>query len=271
MEQEKFEIWMMEHLSGELDENRQREFENYLKEHPNHQKEFEKLSNTWSEIDQMGVPDSSEKMDATFFGMLNEEIEKKERKKSNWFQDLESFFGPIGKPQLAFGMLLLTIGLGIGYVLNSNSTTQDAINETIVSIPNSETEEIREQLVLTLLDQPSANKRLQGISEANKIQNVDEKVIKALLQTLNNDGNVNVRLAAIESLTNYLDNPIVRQGLVQSIVKQDSPIVQVTLANLMVALQEKKSIASFKTLMRTKDLDTSVKQKLETSINSIVL
>ena len=63
---------------------------------------------------------------------------------------------------------------------------------------------------------------------------------------------------------------MVREGLVQSIVKQDSPIIQVTLANLMVALQEKESIEPFKTLMRTKELDKSVKQKLETSINSII-
>ena len=77
-------------------------------------------------------------------------------------------------------------------------------------------------------------------------------------------------LAAIESLTNYLDEPMVREGLVQSIVQQDSPIIQVTLANLMVALQEKESIEPFKTLMRTRELDESVKQKLETSINSII-
>jgi len=111
---------------------------------------------------------------------------------------------------------------------------------------------------------------LQGINEANKIEKTDEKVINALLQTLNNDSNVNVRLAAIESLTNYVNDPKVREGLVQSIVRQDAPIVQITLANLMVALQEKKSIEPFKTLMRTKELNTSVKKKLETSIKSII-
>jgi hypothetical protein len=67
-----------------------------------------------------------------------------------------------------------------------------------------------------------------------------------------------------------LDNPIVREGLVQSIVRQDAPIVQVTLADLMVALQEKKSVEPFKTLIRTKELNTSVKKKLETSIESII-
>ena len=267
MEQEKFDIWMMEYLSDGLEEEARKEFEAFLSGTPEYQEKFEKLNGTWHNLEKIVIPKPSEKMDDLFFDMLHGEIAKSKATKvssRSWL----AFVGEIfWKPQMAYGILLLVMGLSLGYILKT-----DAINtpvETTV-FSNPDTENVREQLVLTLLEQPSANKRLQGISEANKIQKVDEKVISALLQTLNNDTNVNVRLSAIESLTNYLDNPIVREGLVQSIVKQDSPIVQVTLANLMVALQEKKSIEPFKTLMRTKDLEISVKQKLETTIKSII-
>jgi hypothetical protein len=158
------------------------------------------------------------------------------------------------------------MGLGLGYFFSPGRSDPGKMD----GVSGTETEEVRERLVLTLLEQPSANKRLQGVSEANKIERVDETVIKALLQTLNNDPNVNVRLAAIESLTNYVSEPMVRMGLVQSIVQQNSPIVQVTLANLMVALQEKESIASFKHLIQTQQLDSSVKKKLENSIEEII-
>jgi hypothetical protein len=147
-------------------------------------------------------------------------------------------------------------------------TTESGPAEVLVA--NDETEEVRQKLVLTLLEQPSANQRLQGVSEANKFENADEIVIKALLQTLNSDSNVNVRLAAIESLTNYVDNPTVRQGLVQSIPNQESPLLQITLANLMVALQEKASIEPFKQLLQEKQLDTTVKKRIEKSIQSII-
>lgn len=267
MEQEKFEIWMMEYLSDSLDEDGRAAFEKFLQDNPKYQEQFEGLNQTWNQMD-LSAPETSEAMDVRFFDLLNAEIEKTEKSKSvskSWVTTISEL---LWKPQMAYGILLLTIGLMGGYLLSLDKS-QDAIPTTVVSKPN-ETEAIREQLVLTLLDQPSANKRLQGINEANKIAKVDETVIKALLQTLNQDPNVNVRLAAIESLTNYLDNPTVREGLVQSIVKQDSPIVQVTLANLMVALQEKKSIEPFKTLIRTKELDKSVKEKLETTIESII-
>lgn len=267
MEQEKFDIWMMEYLSDGLDEDAKEEFEAFLNGNPECQENFEKINSTWGDLERVVTPEPSEKMDERFFDMLHSEIEKSREPKvssENWLALVGKIFW---KPQMAYGILLLVMGLSLGYFLKTNDA--NSVVETTV-ISNPDTENVREQLVLTLLEQPSANKRLQGISEVNKIQKVDDKVIGALLQTLNNDTNVNVRLAAIESLTNYLDNPIVREGLVQSIVKQDSPMVQMTLANLMVALQEKKSIEPFKTLMRTKELDTSVKQKLETSIKSII-
>ncbi|WP_282159576.1 HEAT repeat domain-containing protein [Ulvibacterium marinum] len=267
MEQERFDIWMMEYLSNTLDVKGEREFERFLQDHPEYQNQFKEMQRTWNQVDITSVPEPSEAMDKRFFDMLHSEIEKtkaSENSLPSWFSRIAMV---LWRPQMAYGILLLVLGLNLGYFLNSDSPSE-VVKTTVAD--NSEAEGVRQQLVLTLLKQPSANERLQGINEATKIKEVDETVIKALLQTLNSDSNVNVRLAAIESLTNYLDHPTVREGLVQSIVKQDSPIVQVTLASLMVALQEKKSIESFKTLMRTQELDQSVKQKLETSINSII-
>ncbi|WP_299532381.1 HEAT repeat domain-containing protein [Ulvibacterium sp.] len=267
MEQERFDIWMMEYLSDALDEDGKKEFEGFVQNHPKYQKQLSEMQRTWNQVDITSVPEPSDAMDQRFFGMLHGEIEKSEKSKdgiTSWFSKLGTVFW---RPQMAYGLLLLLLGLNLGYFLNSEGSSEN-VRTTVVS--DTEAEEVREQLVLTLLEQPSANKRLQGINEVTKIKEVDETVISALLQTLNSDPNVNVRLAAIESLTNYLDNPTVREGLVQSIVKQDSPIVQVTLASLMVALQEKKSIEPFKTLMRTQEMDKSVKEKLETSINSII-
>ncbi|TMM58322.1 HEAT repeat domain-containing protein [Maribacter algarum] len=269
MEQEKFEIWMMEYLSGDLDESRKQEFENYLKNSSKHREEFETVAETWNQIDALEVPEPSKMMDASFFDMLNSEIEKKENKKSNWFVNLKSFFDPIQTPQLAFGMLLLAIGLGIGYFLNSSPFEQN-IQETVVSNSTNETEEVREQLVLTLLEQPSANKRLQAVNEAAKLNKANQRIIEALFFTLNKDPNINVRLVAIESLARYVETPEVRMGLVKSIALQDSPLVQIALADLMVKLQEKTSIESMEKLLEKPDINNTVKQKLEQSINQII-
>jgi hypothetical protein len=264
MDQEKFEIQAMDFMSGTMSSKDTKDFEKFLAENPEYDEKYKALLASWELMENLDTPEISPQMDEAFFSMLSDEMErnkKKETKKSFW----DGIF-TVFRPQLAYGILLLAIGLGVGYYLSSPQQPKPI--ETTVS--NNETEEVRQKLVLTLLEQPSANQRLQGVSEANKFENADEIVIKALLQTLNNDSNVNVRLAAIESLTSYVDNPMVRQGLVQSIPSQESPILQITLANLMVALQEKSSIEPFKKLLKEKQLDTTVKKRIENSIESII-
>ncbi|MEM7484062.1 MAG: HEAT repeat domain-containing protein [Bacteroidota bacterium] len=264
MKKEKFEVQAMDYMMGKMPLNERKAFEDFLDKNPEYNSQYRDLVDTWKMVDMLNAPEPSEKMDQAFFSMLSNETANT-KKKTGLAVFLEAL-ATIFKPQLAYGLLLLGLGLGIGYYINA---PQDDINKNTIVV-NEETESIRQKLVLTLLEQPSANQRLQGVSEANKIENVDEAVVKALLQTLNGDSNVNVRLAAIESLTNYVDNPIVRQGLVQSIPNQESPMVQVTLANLMVALQEKTSVEPFKQLLKQKELDTTVKKKIKNSIESII-
>ncbi len=264
MEKEQFEIQVMDYLAGVLSAKEREQFESFLKDNPEYAKQYKELVETWKIVRTASTPEPSSQMDEVFFKMLSTAIEKEVAKppKKSFAEVLSGLF----KPQFAYGLLLLGIGLGIGYFMNSDSGT--APNEILVA--DEETEAVRQKLVLTLLEQPSANQRLQGVSEANKFNDVDEIVVKALLQTLNNDSNVNVRLAAIESLTNYVNHSVVRQGLVQSIPNQESPLVQITLANLMVALQEKASIEPFRQLLKEKELDTTVQKKIEKSIESII-
>lgn len=266
IEEEKFELLAMDFLAGTMNEVDAKAFEELLLNNPGYKERFLVLKEGWAMMDAMESPEPSNQMDGAFYEMLNVEMEQQKKKTSNG--QLPAWLTDLIKPQWAFGMLLLIVGLTLGYFLAPSVGSRPEPQDMVIA--QNETEEVRQKLVLTLLDQPSANQRLQGVSEANKFQSADSIVIKALLQTLNRDADVNVRLAAIESLTNYVDNPMVRQGLVQSIPNQESPLLQITLANLMVALQEKASIAPFKQLLKEKQLDTTVKKRIEKTIESII-
>lgn len=265
MEHTDFDILVLEYLRGELDEERVAKFETLLETDPAYKTAFQELAFSWKALDGVQVPEPTERMDNTFFGMLQKEMEK-ETKENPIAKMLDSLQSWLFRPQFAYGLLLLFVGLGVGYFFRQENQQQ----QPPIVVTSDDTNEVREKLVLTLLEQPSANKRLEGVSEANKIGQVDATVIEALLKTLNSDSNVNVRLAAIESLTNYADNAMVRMGLIQSIPNQESPIVQVTLANLMLALEEKRSIEPFKQLLKEQELDTTVKKKIEATIASII-
>lgn len=261
---EEFELLALDYLRNTLLEYQKEEFEKLL-EQEDFKGQFEELKEVWQMMEEIKVPDPSQAMDDTFFSVLGNEIEKQNKKKSPIKEYLNTLLSWLIKPQLAYGLLFLVL-IG-GYFWNTRDNSSHSEDRTLV---DSETEQVREKLVLTLLEQNSANKRLEGVSEANKIGKVDDQVVNALLRALNRDPNVNVRLAAIESLTNYVENPKVRQGLIQSIPNQESPIIQVTLANLMLALEEKKSIEPFKQLLEKPELDTTVKKKIEKTIKSII-
>ena len=257
MDYKEFQEQIVDYLSDNLNEEERQRFEECLKENPQYAEELEAAQFLWNGNEE-DIPEPSLHMDAKFYSLLDSEI--KEDQKTTWFQKFENFlFGNLPK-QLAYTVVILAVGFFIGNNVISGQKVEDAIAET---------QEVRSQLVLTLLDQPSASKRLQAVNEVTKLNEVTETIIKALFTTLNNDPNVNVRLSAMEALKNYITIPQVREGLIASIVNQKSPIVQIELANLMVDLQEKKAVQSFQKLINEEDVNTSAKQKMEESIREI--
>ena len=134
----------------------------------------------------------------------------------------------------------------------------------------SELQNTRETLMLTMLDQPSATERLKAVNLTEQLTSPDDMVIKALLATLNNDENVNVRLAAIDALFRYSNRPEVRKGLIEAIPHQNSPLILVTLSKAMVVLQEKESIESLKQLLNNEQLDKTAKKQITENIQKLI-
>jgi HEAT repeat protein len=125
-------------------------------------------------------------------------------------------------------------------------------------------------MLLSLLHDPSASQRIRAVSYTDDINNVDYKVTDALFTTLNEDANVNVRLATLDALVKLAHDPKVREGLVRSIDLQDSPIMQSAIADVMVKLQEKSSIQYLQKLLGKKDLNKMVKINIEKSIQKLI-
>ena len=126
--------------------------------------------------------------------------------------------------------------------------------------------EMREMMMLSLLQNPAASERIRAVSYTSDIRHVDPRIATALLATLNNDPNVNVRLTTLEALTHFAHDPLVREGLVQSIIQQSSPLVQAAMADVMLRLQEKRAVPSFKKLLQQKDLNSMVRARIEQTI-----
>jgi hypothetical protein len=167
-------------------------------------------------------------------------------------------------PQTGFALALLVVGLVSGYMIN-NLKPNPEIKEL-----TKEMTEMKEMMMLTMLEKESATDRLKAVSLTSDINNASKKVTDALFQVLNNDPSANVRLATLDALSSYAKNPEVRVRLVQSIASQDDPLVQIELAELMVELNEKSSVKELRKLMDGNTTPKEVKEKLKESIDVLI-
>lgn len=279
MEAHVFNELLPDYVLGKLTAIETVSFEAYMIQHPDAAATVE----DWRALISLGQDTlgPSAEMDRSFYAVLEQEMVKESHLEemstptSSKVISIHSWKRPLYR--FAAAAVILLIGLFIGSklgdggsaVVDANNAFAKADTQSIQDAEN-ETEEVRSQLVIALADQPSASKRLQAVSEVNKMTNANDQVIMALFKMLNSDPNVNVRLAAVTSLSKYVDNPKVREGLVMSITKQASPLVQIALAELMVTLKEQKSIDSMETLLQQPDINAAVKLKLEESIKRII-
>lgn len=265
MKYNEFKEIMIDYVSGNLSEEKQKEFDRFLIENPIYKVEFEEFLLLWNHTEE-NIPEPTMAMDMNFYTMLQAEKEKATEK--TIIDRIGLLVNQVLFKRVVYTLAILTVGFFLGREITEVKTTSE---ETIdLAEAKKETENLRSQLVLTLLEQPSANKRLKAVNEVNKMNEVTETIINALFKTLNNDESVNVRLSAIEALGNYTDIPQVREGLIASILKQESPLVQIALADVMVLLQEKKAIEPFEQLIEEEDTNESAKQKMEESIERII-
>ena len=270
MDIKEYKELMMDYVAGKLNIEKKIEFEYFINAHSEYLKEIDDLKLVWESMDNTTSPEPRTEMDAQFYQFLKSETSIETTKRPSIVEHIISLFTNIvlnpNIRKLAYGIVILAIGVFIGNKLDSD--TFKSVQNT--EIQSAEIQKVRSQLVLALLEQPSANKRLQAVNEVNQLVEVEVIVINALFITLNNDVNTNVRLATVESLSNYVYLPSVREGLVQSIIKQNSPLVQIALADLMVGIDEKRSITPFRKLLKKEEINSAAKQKIEQSIQSLL-
>lgn len=216
---------------------------------------------------QTQVPEPSADMESRFQGMLDGY--KQSMNKENFISRLRQLWSIQPKMQLAYSFVILIVGITVGYLF-LNKSSKDNSKEQIAAL-SSKVEDMRQMMMLSLLENPSASERLRAVSYTEEITSVNAQIIDALLRTLNEDPNVNVRLVTLEALIKYSDQSIVREELIRSIANQDSPLVQSALADVMMKLQEKRSVEAFKQLLKNTGTDNPVKPKIEKTITQLSL
>ncbi|ANM31672.1 hypothetical protein ABI59_22090 [Acidobacteria bacterium Mor1] len=154
---------------------------------------------------------------------------------------------------LAAGALMLVVGLGVGFNVGGRGSEVDRLRV--------EMDRMNRTLSLSLLQNGSASDRLQGVAYSQNATG-DATVVQALIDAAQYDANANVRLAAVEALAGIADQPAVGSQLLRALDQEPSPLIKLTLAEVLVSQGVAGSDDALARLLDDDDLDPSVKERL---------
>jgi len=158
---------------------------------------------------------------------------------------------------------ILAIGLFIGTMFKTNNEKENMakLQEEISATKN--------MVVLAMLQNESSSSRMQAVSYTSNMESNNE-VIQALLHTFQADNNVSVRLAALNALCKFKNQPGVHQAFIQALNRESDPRIQLRLIDIMVEMKEEKAVPELYKMLQENNLNEFVKYKAEEGIGTIL-
>tara|TARA_R110002051_G_scaffold87713_4_gene154466 strand:+ start:4853 stop:5647 length:795 start_codon:yes stop_codon:yes gene_type:complete len=140
----------------------------------------------------------------------------------------------------------------------------------IVSVPTNDKGTSEKKIMLALMDDLSASKRIQGVTTVNEFENPDKTIVNALIERMLYDQNTNVRLTAVQALIRFTSSEAVKNGFVKALKSEKDPLVQIRIIKTLVKIQEKKALVPMRHLLEQKDTEPFVKEQLKLVIPTIL-
>ena len=122
-------------------------------------------------------------------------------------------------------------------------------------------EGLRQMVALSMLQGQSPSARMRGVTYSEQISQPDRQVRDALLQAVNHDSNVNVRLSAVDALQKFAADPELTRAMVDSIPAQDTPLVQIALIDMLVQLNARNVAPDLERISKDLRMDEMVRQR----------
>ncbi|MEI9917830.1 MAG: HEAT repeat domain-containing protein [Bacteroidota bacterium] len=255
MEREKLEGLLIDFIDGRLSESERKEVKELLA-NDNVRVLYEQLKQVTTAMDRSSQITPTNRLQRSFQQMLQEEITEQHAPKQR-----QVFFSPTIL-RAAAAVLLVAAGIAIGNYVNEHNNQQAEIKRIAA-----ENLRLKNEMIDMMGDQNSASQRMMGVNNVALTYKIaDDEIVSVLVKTLNEDKNTNVRLAALDALSKFHQETNVRKALVASLSKQDDPIVQIALIQLMVKMKEKGVLKDLNRIIEDNEAIKPVKDEAYSGI-----
>ncbi|MBK7134530.1 MAG: HEAT repeat domain-containing protein [Bacteroidales bacterium] len=265
MKCEEAEARIIDYIDNILDEEAKREVENHFDKCERctdmlieSRKVIHLISN-----EETSTPDDS--LRTNFYHMLHSEIRKSE------MHNTQKITFPIDRRfnrslmRIAAGIALLIAGTFLGMLIRSGAVRSAELDQL-----RAEVSELKKNTMFTMLNESSSSNRIQAVRYAEELEIPDQNVIDVLVRTLNNDKNINVRMAAAYALSKFADQNAVSDSLVKSLTLQQNPILQITLINILAEKNEKSAFKPIQQIIANKNTLPEVRVVAQNSLRTLI-
>jgi len=229
------------------------------------------LGAMWEKLGDLPVPEPSlalrarweQTLDSLTAGQYSAAAQRAHQQipQRHWWQN----FWPANPAwQMALAGMFLMGGLGGGMILQNSRSERDEVARLREEIAST-----KEMVAVSLLQQQSATDRLRGVDYSARMSSMEPQVVTALIQAVNRDSSVNVRLAAIDALAKVANESNVRASMQEALPQQDSPMVQAALIDYLVSAHDRNAVGAIQTLVARPDLNPTVRERATYAVSRL--
>lgn len=260
---------IIEYIDGALNDEDTRRVDEHLSSCEGCRGELAEMKFMLLKLDGFEMEEPSANLKRNFRSMLDSYSLGMDNRKRSWNEAvgnwLESWWPKRPLVQFITTVAVLIIGLVAGININDGTGSKNEITSLSNDVNN-----LNKVVMASLLNQYSAADRINGLSKTSQLKNVDTEFYSTLLLLLNSDPNVNVRMAAVNALTNFTDNEYVKHELVISLGLQTSPLVQISLIDLLASIKEADSSSTLLRMINNPEVDTRVKERARKALKQFI-
>jgi hypothetical protein len=261
---------IIDYIDGSLNDEDAQKVDEHLSSCEACRREVTAMKSMWLKLNDMEMEDPSDNLKKNFENMIDSySLGMNNNPKAPWYERiskwLESWWPKRPLVQFATTAAVLIIGLVTGLSINEETESK----KDIVQL-KTDMDQIRQVVISSLLNESSVVERINGLTMTSRLKNVDRQFYSTLLLLLNSDSNVNVRLAAVNALANFAEDEYVRHELVKSLSLQSSPLVQISLIDLLTSIRETESSSTLIRIINDPDINTHVKERARKALEQFI-
>lgn len=190
-----------------------------------------------------------------FMKMLKEEMPQKQR----------TILMVPGWMKVAAMLVVALVTYSTGYYMGNEKGEEKAQHLEVAL------NQAKQQVLLAGLQEYTGPQKIEAVYSISQSGLSGDDLVGALVNTMNNDRNVNVRLAAINALSGMMkDNEKVKTELIRSLSLQDNALLQISLIQVLTESGVKEAKDQIESIVNSEKTDEQVKAYAKDMIKIII-